>query len=210
MLLKRKFYSTLLTLLLALALGSCEYGDDENKRDHPHQGSETSLDSIEDVSNQEIAINPSDDTNSDIAVKIITADGFENVTFGMTEAEAISSFKGTLEKPEHLSDEYKNCYYLGASSVAFMVHHGKIERIDIWTSEIATKAGARVGMTAKSIEDLYPDIQNKPNFYTFPIQDLIVEIDGDTKIIFEQNGDGVIERFRIGKTPAIDFVEGCL
>lgn len=142
--------------------------------------------------------------------QIVSADGFENVRFGMTEAEAISSFNGTLERPEHISDEYKNCYYLETSRVAFMVHYGKIDRIDIWTPEIATKEGARVGMNAKSIEDLYPDIQHKPNFYTFPIQDMIVEIYGDTKIIFEQDGDGVIERFRIGKTPAIEFVEGCL
>ena len=60
------------------------------------------------------------------------------------------------------------------------------------------------------IRDRYVNIQYKPNFYSFPIEDLIVKIDEQTKLIFEQGKIGKIARFRIGKTPAIDFVEGCL
>ena len=142
---------------------------------------------------------------------IISSKGFENVTFGMTETEVKAAFKGHLEKD--YDPEYPECYYLSVDNadISFMIYSGTLQRIDIYGStDIETEQGAVIGMNFESVERLYPNTLRKPNFYTFPSEDLIVQLERNVKIIFEQSTNETIRHFRVGTVPSIDFVEGCL
>ena len=141
----------------------------------------------------------------------ITRKGFENVMFGMTEAEVRTAFKDRLLK--EYDPEYPECYYLYEDNgdISFMIYSGTLQRIDVYSSpDIVTKEGAAIGMSFGTIEKLYPNTYRKPNFYTYPDENLIVQLDENMKIIFEQSTNEIIRHFRVGTIPSIDFVEGCL
>ena len=142
---------------------------------------------------------------------LITRKGFENVMFGMTEAEIRTAFKDRLFK--EYDPEYPECYYLYEDNgdISFMIYSGTLQRIDVYSSpDIVTKEGAAIGMSFGTIEKLYPNTYRKPNFYTYPDENLIVQLDENMKIIFEQSANEIIRHFRVGTIPSIDFVEGCL
>ena len=213
--------STLLCLFVVL--GACEKRDSKDQLQKSDQVNKAVLDlpyptpnAGPDFGHRDIQ-DPHDKVDKNTADTIVTSEGIENIRFGMTEEEAIKASNGKWKRPEYLSvpsfwEEEKNCYYLGSenSGAALMVYNQEISRIDIWDTKIATETGARPGMDVETIEGLYVNIQYKPNFYSFPIEDLIVKIDEQKKLIFEQDEAGVISSFRIGKMPAIEFVEGCL
>ena len=91
-----------------------------------------------------------------------------------------------------------------------MIYFGTLQRIDVYSSpDIVTKEGATIGMDFGTIEKLYPNTYRKPNFYTYPDKDLIVQLDENIKIIFEQSANEITRHFRIGTLPSINFVEGC-
>ena len=147
----------------------------------------------------------------------ISATGFGTISFGMSEAEAVSVANILLARPDYLSQEKfwedeKDCFYLESETlkIGVMILDGTVQRFDVWDSYIETEKGAKIGMTFGDVENLYTDTRRKPNFYSAPLEDLIVTLNEDTKIIFEQRSSEFIHSFRIGKLPAIDFVEGCL
>ena len=145
---------------------------------------------------------------------IVTSQGYKNVTFGMTELEANSAYLGGLEKSDYYDESEKECYYLYPNNidymkehvVAFMVVSGTIQRIDIGSTKITTERGAKIGMKFEDIEALYPNTERKPNFYTYPDEDLFVLLSSDTKAIFEQNNNKTVSQYRVGKTPAVEYL----
>lgn len=151
-------------------------------------------------------------------IGVVTPDGYKNVRFGMTAAEAKSVFDGELLEPEHFNNpefysiDNKECYYLRPKdtkeAVGFMVVSEIIQRIDVDTPQITTEQGARIGLGFEVVEALYPNSKRKPNFYSYPIPDLIVKLSDESVAIFEQ-GNGRVTRYRVGIMPAIEFVEGC-
>lgn len=141
---------------------------------------------------------------------IITSKGFENVTFDMTETEIRAVFEGHLLKD--YDPEYPECYYLHVDNadISFMIYSGTLQRIDIYGSQdILTKKGVRIGMSFETVERLYVDTYRKPNFYTYPHEDLFVQLDKNIKLVFEQSTNEIINHFRVGTLPSINFVEGC-
>jgi len=94
-----------------------------------------------------------------------------------------------------------------------MVERGTISRIDIVrTSPITTEAGAKIGDTEARIEALYPGrVQVQPHKYTDG-RYLVVTPSGTGeqayRIVFETDGSKVL-RYRSGRMPAVQYVEGC-
>jgi len=143
----------------------------------------------------------------------VTSEGYKNVQFGMTADEAIAAYDGDLMRPEFISEEYENCFYLTPNEspeITFMVLSGLVQRIDIDSPEILTETGAGIGMSFQDVESLYPGTARKTNFYTYPLQDLIATLSDKTRAIFEQDDDGMIYTYRVGLLPAVELVEGCL
>lgn len=90
-----------------------------------------------------------------------------------------------------------------------MVTSGQIARIDIQDDSIATDAGARVGDNEERIKALYPDrIEVQPHKYSTGHYLIVTPQAGESRIIFETDGT-TVTRYRAGKLPEVEWVEGC-
>jgi hypothetical protein len=88
----------------------------------------------------------------------------------------------------------------------------RVERINIDSAGVRTAEGASVGDTEEHVKQVYGDrLRVEPHKYTGPTGHyLIVQTVGDSlhRIVFETDGQRVL-RFRAGRRPAVDYVEGC-
>ena len=117
-------------------------------------------------------------------------------------------------------DEYQ-CSYVQPQGepkgISFMVTKGRIARVDISSKRITTIKGARIGDNENRILSLYPgQIKAKPHPYvsrppdngkylTFVPKDAV---DKNYRLIFETSKNRV-DRFRSGKLPEVEYIEGC-
>jgi hypothetical protein len=87
-----------------------------------------------------------------------------------------------------------------------------LERVDVDTTGVLTAEGAGVGDSESRVLELYRGrVRVEPHKYSGPEGHyLVVTRSTDTLflIIFETDGKRV-ERYRAGRRPAVEFVEGC-
>jgi predicted metalloprotease with PDZ domain len=94
--------------------------------------------------------------------------------------------------------------------VGFQTAKSHIAVINVSKRGIATKAGIEVGDTAKALKAAYGDkLQSDPNKYTPKAIDYSVTFANKRKLVFYANPKGKIGQISAGRTPEIDFVEGC-
>jgi hypothetical protein len=141
------------------------------------------------------------------------------VKVGMTVKEAAKAAGTSLIGLP--GDQGSACYYLQPKGnlqkdVAFMITDGRIARIDIWsnkTNNITTLRGAKIGDSEKKIKSLYPgQIKVQPHNYV-PGGHYLVFTPKDAanknyRLVFETDGK-VVTRYRSGKLPEVEYVEGC-
>ena len=143
----------------------------------------------------------------------VDPDGFCGVKFGMSAEEADAAFPGALVGEPVNDIESEACFYKRRADddydVLFMFVDGAFARVDIRSPEIPTVAGAKVGMTLDAVQSLYPGSARKPDFYSAPAENLIVDLGGGSFAIFEEDAAGVVTAYRVGVKPAVDYVEGC-
>jgi len=143
---------------------------------------------------------------------VVSTAGYCGVKFGVNEEKARASYAGTLSEPEGVdAEERESCYYLSDESAdaAFMIVRGIVERVDVFGRSVATQAGAKIGMAFDDVAALYPDATKKPNPYDYPLEDLHADLGGGVFAVFEQDERGRVRHFRIGRKPAVDYIEGC-
>jgi hypothetical protein len=139
----------------------------------------------------------------------VTAAGIGDVKAGMSVEEANVVLGNVLTIPAKLQE----CDYVRPKSpknLAFMVEKGQISRVDVQPgSDIATVAGARIGDSEARIMSLYPGVEVKPAKYA-PGHYLEVtpKGGGNNRIVFETDGKKVV-KYRSGRLPAVEYVEGC-
>ena len=143
--------------------------------------------------------------------------GMGSVRVGMTIAEA-SKAAGTKLIRESGYETNLSCFYVKPQGepkdIGFMVTNGRISRVDVWNNKsITTLSGAKIGDTESRIKSLYPgQIQVTPHKYVEGGHDLIFipkdAVDKNYRVLFETDGKRVT-RFRSGKLPEVEFVEGC-
>jgi hypothetical protein len=96
--------------------------------------------------------------------------------------------------------------------VSLMVVSDTVARVDIRKAGTMTTTGAAVGDSEPRVLELYRGlIHVEPHKYTGPVGHyLIVTPPGDSvhRIIFETDGK-VVTRYRAGRRPAVEYVEGC-
>lgn len=144
--------------------------------------------------------------------------GIGPIKVGMTVNQA-SQAAGTKLVQIQSGGEEGGCLYFKPQSepkgVSFMVTDNKIARVDIQENQrITTGKGAKIGDTETRIKSLYPgQIQVTPHEYvqkghylTFVPKD---NVDKNYRLLFETDGTRVT-RYRSGKLPEVEFVEGCL
>jgi hypothetical protein len=133
------------------------------------------------------------------------------VRVGMTAADA----RRVLGLPGD-STNNDGCSYLeGVAGTALhanvMLTSDTVVRFDVLDSAIATAEGARVGDTEDQIRKLYAGrVTVQPHKYVPNGHYLVVTAPGDTadRIVFETDGK-VVTKYRAGRTPEVELVEGC-
>ncbi len=107
------------------------------------------------------------------------------------------------------------CAYARAPSLpsgaVLLFEKGRIARVDLLTGSTRTVEGAGIGDTEARLQSLYEGrVKTTPHKYNDKGHYLTVEskTDSTLKIVFETDGVKVL-RFRSGKTPAVEYVEGC-
>lgn len=110
----------------------------------------------------------------------------------------------------------KTCAYYspqrGLEGVSFLVAENRIARVDVNNPRITTLRGAKIGDTEARIKSLYPgQIRVEPHAYVKGHYLVFVPKDPKDKnyrVVFETNGQRV-QRYRAGKLPEVDYIEGC-
>ncbi|WP_313139406.1 hypothetical protein [Stenotrophomonas sp.] len=150
-------------------------------------------------------------------------DGFGGVALGAGIAEVRSGYGSPLQglgtdaagKPLPADDSNDGCYFLrpqDAEDPRLMIEGRKLVRYDVRSSAIVAPGGGRVGMTLGELQTLYPDRGDVvPDKYDDKAQHLRVRPaqEGGAVVDFALGADGKVGGWRVGKTPQVDYAEGC-
>lgn len=145
---------------------------------------------------------------------MVSESGVGPVRAGMTLQEARILLPGlrTAESSDDLATA--PCTYARSPSLpsgaVLMFENGRIARVDILTGSLRTAEGAGIGDTEARLQSLYQDrVVTTPHKYTDGHYMTVRSgSDSTLRIVFETDGFKVL-RFRSGKTPAVEYVEGC-
>lgn len=140
-------------------------------------------------------------------------DGYGPVALGSTLEEVRAAWKEPLQG--EVADDY--CHALRpegaqAEDVIFMIEGKRLVRYDVRNDRIVAPGGGKVGMSLGQLQTLYPDRGDlTPHKYDEKGHNLRVRpaTEGGALVNFEINGDGNVTAWRVGKTPQVDYVEGC-
>lgn len=146
---------------------------------------------------------------------VARTDGYAELRFGMTAAQAQAAWSDDLRGGMPAAD---NCVYLmpawaeGKGNFGFMFEGGRFVRYDVAMPQETAPGGGRVGMTRAQVEALYP-ARVKVQLHDYVPGGAYLRIadaaDPARAILFETSADGVVERWRVGLAPQVDYTEGC-
>ena len=141
----------------------------------------------------------------------VTEHGLGPLRAGMTFADAQQALGGALIAPADTTGCHYATWRGGPRGVRVMIDGGRIARVDVDSAGIATAAGARVGDSEQRIERLYAGrVKTTPHKYEEGGHYLTVDAADDSSfaIVFETS-KGKVTRYRAGRRPAVEYVEGC-
>jgi hypothetical protein len=144
---------------------------------------------------------------------VVTEYGIGALHAGMTVKQARAVVPGF--KPAVGADSV-GCDYASVpelpQGVSVMVEDGVVGRVDVLEGTVPTSAGARIGDTEATIKKLYKGLVTvSPHKYTDGHYLTVVpksQADSAFRIIFETDGTRVL-RYRAGRRPQVEYVEGC-
>jgi hypothetical protein len=145
-------------------------------------------------------------------------DGIGPLRVGMTVAEAqaaLGHFRMIRLEPTAPVDSMACGYGMSVrlpAGVKVMMEGARVVRVEVDSGAVATAEGARVGDTEARIQQLYAGrVTVGPHKYTdghyltvWPVE----ASDTTHLIVFETEGQ-VVQRFRGGRKPQVEYVEGC-
>jgi hypothetical protein len=143
----------------------------------------------------------------------VTPQGIGALRAGMTLDEARSALAVTIPEPDSASRECAQVEIASAPGKLFlMVIEGRVVRVDIVDSAIATAEGARVGDSEQRIDSLFSGrVTVQPHKYTdgrYLVVTPSAPADSMFRLLFETDGARVT-RYRSGLLPQVAWVEGC-
>lgn len=191
-------YLLFLTLLFVLLIAGCSKSDNETVSNTNSSSADTNGDTGTET-DHEIPVEP----------WAVSETGTGPVEIGMTVAEASQALGVELTDVE----SGDSCHYVkpqsGPSGISLMVVDGRIARVDVDDPSIVTSVGAQVGDSEERIRMLYMNqVEVTPHKYTDGHYLTVIPTNNQGRIIFETDGEKVT-RFRAGKMPEVEWVEGC-
>lgn len=144
----------------------------------------------------------------------LTERGIGPLQVGMTLAEVRAATEGAVTAPP--AADTAACGFAnwkgGPGGLRLMTARGRIVRIDVDSGTTTTSAGARIGDSEARIATLYAGrVETKPHKYTSGHYLTIrpaSAADSSYRTVFETNASRVT-RFRAGRRPEVEYVEGC-
>ena len=142
-------------------------------------------------------------------------DGYGDMRFGMTAAEATRAWGGELNGKPGAGEV---CYYLNPVSnpspayFAFMIESDKFVRYDVGNDKEVAPGGGKRGMTSDDIRTLYAGrIEEKPHKYVEGGHYLRIKGGDDSGgvLVFETDAAGKVSEWHVGQPPQVDYIEGC-
>lgn len=150
----------------------------------------------------------------------VRPDGVGPLRVGMTmeearqalgDLESLRPFAGVVEGDSALACQHAESSRLGAG-VRVMLEGGRVVRVEVDSTRVATAEGARIGDTEARIEQLYPGrVTVLPHKYTdghYLYVRPAASADTTRLLVFETDGR-VVTRYRAGQKPQVEYVEGC-
>ncbi|HEX6912932.1 MAG TPA: hypothetical protein VF142_21160 [Longimicrobium sp.] len=150
---------------------------------------------------------------------VVRFDGAGPLRVGMTFDEARAALGGDLrmsdlavgteEGPDRCDHPRSGRLPAG---VLVMVHGQRVVRVQVDSGSVRTAEGARIGDTEARIRQLYPGrVTVQPHKYTDGHSLVVLPAaaaDTTHLLVFETDGR-VVERFRAGRRPQVEYVERC-
>jgi hypothetical protein len=146
------------------------------------------------------------------ADSVVTEHGLGPLHAGMTIAEATTALGGALVVPaEYDTTLCDYAMWRGApTGVRVMIDRGRIARIEVDSVNVATAAGARVGDSEERIQRLYPGrVTVTPHKYEDGRYLTVNAVGDSTLALVFETSKGRVTRYRAGRRPAVEYVEGC-
>ncbi len=139
----------------------------------------------------------------------VTVEGVGPVRIGMSLAE----LRGAVELEATEIDSTASCFHVrprnAPAGLLVMISGGRVARVEVTEAGITTGEGAAVGDEPGRIRQLYPGtVTEQPHKYTDGKYLIVTPQTPERRIIFETDSTRVT-RFRVGKTPEVEWVEGC-
>jgi len=148
----------------------------------------------------------------------VTTGGLGPVRIGMTVAEATKAAGRVVVAPTAAAvSASPGCAFAavdGMPGIGLMLNDGLIGRVDINAGSTSTSSGAHIGSTEQEIKALFPGIITVTDHaYVEGGHYLTLtptaEALKDFRVVFETDGQAVTS-YRAGKTPQVEWIEGCV
>ena len=142
---------------------------------------------------------------------LVSARGIGPVTAGMRFNVAAP----LLGVPASAGTGSEACAYVrpahGPAGVSVMVRAGEVVRIQVDSGDVRTTEGARIGDSEARIDSLYAGhVTRGPHKYTSGHYLTVKPVGAESpyRLVFETDGRRVT-RYRAGRLPEVEWVEGC-
>ena len=145
----------------------------------------------------------------------VTDSGAGVLRIGMTRGQLALDLHAT--PPKHTRAD-SGCAYLAVAGIPAgmrtMWVAATLARIDIGAPKIATDRGAKIGDREARIDSLYRGrVTTMPAKYDPHAKYLVIHpppsADSTRRIVFETDSTTRVTRYRVGREPEVEWVEGC-
>lgn len=141
----------------------------------------------------------------------VSVRGIGPLVAGMTLEEARAALGSEITEPAD-----SQCAYVtsenGPATVRLMVVDGRVARVEVHDTTVATAAGARVGDSEARVDSLYSGrVEVMPQKYSDGHYLTVMPAtpaDSQFRLVFETDA-GRVTTFRAGLLPMVEWVEGC-
>jgi hypothetical protein len=139
---------------------------------------------------------------------VLSPEGFGVVHIGMTVAGAGRALGESLS-----ASGDPECSWIDPAGlpvgVSLMVVQDTVVRIDVTEGDAQAAEGIRIGAGAAAVEAAYPGrVETQPHKYTDGRYLIVAAGDTLNRLVFETDG-AAVTRFRAGRLPYVQWVEGC-
>jgi hypothetical protein len=137
----------------------------------------------------------------------LSPDGLGEIRVGMTVGAVQRATGREMLRAEYGFPSCQPWTLAGApSGLGITTSYGRVARIEIHHRRWSTTRGIQIGDRAGLVKRRY-GVRERPHEYT---RGRYLITRGTHRLVFEVSSSGKVTRFRAGRRPHVEYVEGCL